>query len=438
MFYKFDKIIFTLFVFSVTLFAQETNIAQYTIEHLIIVGISTTFIVIIFAILIILFLKHKYTKKLKQNLLKNLKHHEQEINKLHNRLFLAADKALAGYWEWNLDSNYLYLSKGWKKFLGYKEKELENTFETFQSLVHPDDFEPTMNIANNYMENTKGIYKAKFRLLHKDKSYKWVSAIGAILKSDERIFFGFHIDIDDLTTTKETLIAQSKSAMMGEMIGLIAHQFKQPLNLISMIESNRVLSVNLNEDIPHTTIKKDANAILHQIDYLSDTIDLFRNFLKPDNNKVEIFIEKIIENSLRITYKSLKTNSIKVTKDFKTTDKLYLNSSELMQVFINIFNNSKDAFNLNKTQDRQLNIRTLQEGSKTIIEIEDNATGIPEDKFEKIFEPYFTTKSKSKGTGLGLYIVKIIIQEHYNGTVKVENTQEGAKFTITLPNKQIT
>lgn len=377
-------------------------------------------LVLIFSIaILILLIQTKYLKK--QN--KNLAH----------KLEYAADNALAGYWEWNLDTNYLHLSKGWSSFLGYDQNELKNNFDTFQNLLHPDDVENIMNHSNKYIQNEIDSYSVNFRLLHKNGTYKWVSSVGKILDHDKRIFFGFHIDIDDLTTTKEMLIAQSKTAMLGEMIGLIAHQFKQPLNIISLISSTQKVSLDFGEEISNEQIAKDADTISNQIEYLGETIDTFRDFLKPNKEKEDTFIPKVIDKSLLISKKSLKVNSIEVIKNYHSHNIININSSEFMQVIINLINNSKDAFKINDIKNRQITINTFEKAKNAIIEIEDNAGGIKEEILPNIFNAYYTTKEKSKGTGLGLYIIKTIIEENYKGSISVENSNEGVKFTITLP-----
>lgn len=392
-------------------------------------------LLIIILVLIVIFFNIIYYLKRKDEIVtkKQLTNKLKEINSLHKRLYLAADKALAGYWEWHLDTNYLHLSKGWKKYLGYQDDELKNSFQTFQKVMHPDDFETTMNIVNTYIETKQGTYRTKFRLKHKDGTYKWTSAIGTISEENENIFFGFHIDIDDLTTTKETLVAQSKSAMMGEMISAIAHQLKQPLSIISITASSQIASIELEEEITNEIIIKDANESLKQVLHLSDTIDTFRDFLKPDHKKIDSKIDTIVESSLSIVNKSLRNNDIQVIKNFSQTDTIKVYNSELMQIFINLLNNSKDAFKLNNIKNRVITLDIFQKENNIIVKIEDTAGGIAPDAINSIFKAYFTTKENEGGTGIGLYIVKTIIEEHYNGSIEVKNKDAGVVFTLTFP-----
>lgn len=228
------------------------------------------------------------------------------------------------------------------------------------------------------------------------------------------------------------LVQQSKMAMAGEMIGMIAHQFKQPLSVFYTIATNQKLHLELKMEITNNQILDDSNRVMEQVEYLDKTINTFRDFLKPDNTKVATSVENVIEDSLVIIEKSLTNNNITINKNFSSTKKIETNKSEFMQVFINLVNNSKDAFKINNIKSRNITINTYDKDNNVIIEIEDNAGGIPENKISHIFNAYFTTKEKNGGTGLGLHIVKTIIEEKNNGTIMVENIENGVKFIITL------
>lgn len=372
-------------------------------------------------IILLLYLNRRYLKK--------------DNKKLSKKLEYAADEALAGYWEWHLNSNYLYLSKGWKKFLGYEEDELEEHIDTFKSLLHPDDMESTFNTVDSFINNKIDKFEVRLRIKAKNGEYKWVSSVGSIIidkEKNEKIFFGFNLDINDLVTTKEMLIARSKAAMLGEMISLISHQFKQPLNIISLIASNQILKLSLGNSLEKKSLEKDANESINQVKYLTDTIDTFKNFLKPDKKKSSVYIEDIIKNSIMIVNKNITNHNIEIIKEFSNTPKIDINSSEFMQVIINLINNSKDAFEINRIKNRKIWLRTYEKEKKLFIEIEDTAGGIAEDKIGKIFDAYYTTKDQLDGTGLGLYIVKIIVEENLKGKISVQNTHSGVKFILKL------
>ncbi|SKB35464.1 sensor histidine kinase [Malaciobacter marinus] len=237
------------------------------------------------------------------------------------------------------------------------------------------------------------------------------------------------------------MIQQSRFAALGEMIGNIAHQWRQPLSAISSTASSMQLQmqlgINKKEDI-----EKSYESIITYVEFLTQTIEDFRNFFKEDKEKIKFDIQKILNNSLNITAASYKDKNIDVVTNFKEEKNISFGfPNELSQVFLNILSNAKDAFTNKKIKNPQVNINIFKKGSYNIIEIIDNAGGIDIKNIEKVFDPYFTTKHQTQGTGIGLYMSKEIIQKHMNGLLSVENriinnsntTYKGACFTISLP-----
>ncbi|AXX88193.1 signal transduction sensor histidine kinase [Malaciobacter marinus] len=237
------------------------------------------------------------------------------------------------------------------------------------------------------------------------------------------------------------MIQQSRFAALGEMIGNIAHQWRQPLSAISSTASSMQLQmelgINQKEDI-----EKSYESIITYVEFLTQTIEDFRNFFKEDKEKSEFDIQKILKNSLSITAASYKDRNIDVLTNFKEDINITFGfPNELSQVFLNILSNAKDAFTNNKIKTPQVTINIFEKDAYNIIEIIDNAGGIDIKNIEKIFDPYFTTKHQTQGTGIGLYMSKEIIQKHMNGLLNVENriitvnntTYKGACFTILLP-----
>ncbi|CAM3509188.1 ATP-binding protein [Arcobacter aquimarinus] len=249
------------------------------------------------------------------------------------------------------------------------------------------------------------------------------------------------VDISDIKR-KETLLAeQSKLAAMGEMIGNIAHQWRQPLNIISITAS----STKLKKEIGLLTDKVLIDAlklISDTTEHLSNTIDVFKDFLKEDKEKSLFNLSQNIQNNISLIETILNENKIKIQLDLDNDIYLYNYSNEFSQAFINILNNASDAISLNLSQDelRLIRISTKQENNKIIISIVDNAGGIDKNIINKIFEPYFTTKHKFQGTGLGLYMTHKIIKTSMKGKITVLNetfTYEdklytGAAFKIIL------
>ena len=249
------------------------------------------------------------------------------------------------------------------------------------------------------------------------------------------------VDISEIKRKENLLAEQSKLAAMGEMIGNIAHQWRQPLNIISITASGTRIKKDigiLTDDLLDESLKNISETTEH----LSNTIDVFKDFLKEDKEKSLFNLNQNIHNNISLVETLLKENNIKLELDFEDDLYLYNLSNEFSQAFINIINNANDAItiNLKEEEPRLIRITTKQIDNKVIIEILDNAGGINKDIKNKIFEPYFTTKHKYQGTGLGLYMTHKIIKMSMKGRISVSNkrfkyenkTYIGALFKIIL------
>jgi len=249
------------------------------------------------------------------------------------------------------------------------------------------------------------------------------------------------IDVTELKTKDKVLFHQSKLASMGEMIANIAHQWRQPLSLISTASSGLRIQKELNL-LTDEHFNNSLNSITNTTKYLSQTIDNFKNFFTPQSEKELVDLEEIIQKTIALASAELKKKNTKIIHNMNNI-KLMSYENDLIQVLINIINNAKDAFiNLNGNY-IFINANIDKANNNLIIKIKDSAGGIPHDIKEKIFEPYFTTKYKSNGTGIGLYMVMEIIQKHMSGTICVDNVTynykkdkfTGAEFIISVPIK---
>ena len=243
--------------------------------------------------------------------------------------------------------------------------------------------------------------------------------------------------VNEMREKDKMLMAQSKQAVMGEMIEMIAHQWRQPLTAIGMISNNIAMEVILEELNP-TTLQEDLHAINAQVNYLSTTIDDFRNFFKESKERVNVSSMSILKSINSLVYHQLKSQNISISIKECQDKELFLYKNELMQAILNLISNAKDAL-LEKTQmqEKKRIILSCKSDTKYFqIVVEDNAGGIPDEIISKIFNPYFSTKKEKNGTGLGLYMSKIIIQEHLLGKLSVENGKEGAHFYIKIPLKE--
>jgi len=226
----------------------------------------------------------------------------------------------------------------------------------------------------------------------------------------------------------QQLIQQSRLAQMGEMISMIAHQWRQPLSAIN----STAIAINFKAQLNQL----DAQELIEMSDkissfsqHLSTTIDDFRDFFKPNKEKKQVTYNEIIESVLNIVETSLKNCNITVIKEMHSEIVFNTYANELKQVILNLIQNAQDILLEREISNPTIVIKT-EENS---LSVSDNGGGVPSEIIEKIFDPYFSTKTEKNGRGLGLYMSKMIIQEHCGGELRVENIGDGAQFTIQLP-----
>ncbi|MEA3554883.1 MAG: transporter substrate-binding domain-containing protein [Campylobacterota bacterium] len=248
------------------------------------------------------------------------------------------------------------------------------------------------------------------------------------------------ITVIDLTVVKEKekLLSHSgKMAQMGEMIGNIAHQWRQPLSVITTAATGVQVKKEYN-----ILTDKELNSYLESIitnaNHLSDTIDIFRNFIKEKVELKGVVIQDRIDNALGIIKTRLASKHVELINRINYEDKLrvVIVVGELSQVIINIINNAIDVLVEKDIVNKWIKIDLIKNEKTVLLTIEDNAGGIPEDILPKIFEPYFTTKHQSVGTGIGLYMSYDIIVNHMHGNLYAKNTKNGAKFFLEIPMEQ--
>ncbi len=232
------------------------------------------------------------------------------------------------------------------------------------------------------------------------------------------------------------MLHQSRLAQMGEMISMIAHQWRQPLNNLSILMQTLVIQYKKGKlnDEKIESFHKDSYRLIQQ---MSDTIDDFRNFFKPDKEKKYFLLDDVIEHIHSIMNPLLTKNSIKFVLNGDKNIQLYGYPNELGQAVMNLVGNAKDAILENNSEKKEIEIDIQKYDKEVVIYIKDTGGGISKDLLEKIFEPYFSTKKDKNGTGLGLYMSKLIIEKHMKGSLSVTNTQEGALFKIRLPLQEL-
>jgi len=298
------------------------------------------------------------------------------------------------------------------------------------------------NLLDNFIIMKRNIQKRENELIELNKNLE------TIVKEKTLTLQNINKNLADIVQEEvqknkekdKVMFEQSKMAAMGEMIGNIAHQWRQPLSLISTVASGLIFKKDMGV-FKEEELIENLDKIVHTTQFLSHTIDDFRNFFKKDKEKTRFNIKSVIKTNLDLISASIDKNNINIKTELLDIE-IYGYHNELIQALINIINNAKDAFiEQNIQHKRYIIIETKTIEKNIIISIQDNANGIPQDIMNKIFEPYFTTKHKSQGTGIGLYMTQEIIVKHMHGKLNVKNNnftienQEytGALFTIQIP-----
>uniref|UniRef100_UPI004048A443 response regulator n=1 Tax=Aliarcobacter sp. TaxID=2321116 RepID=UPI004048A443 len=233
----------------------------------------------------------------------------------------------------------------------------------------------------------------------------------------------------EINRKDEILIHQSKMATIGEMVGVISHQLKQPLNNLSLYCADVKDSFTYNE-INQEFVDDFYINTKKQISFMTETIDGFINFFSPTKEKKLFQIKDAINKTIKLLDKQLINKNIVINLNIGD-EAAYGIETELEQIFLNLITNTKQAFDEKDIKEKEINITTLEKDNNSIILFEDTAGGVDKENIDKLFDPYFTTKVN--GTGTGLYMVQLIVKSSFNGDIKIQNTQRGLRFMIILP-----
>ena len=339
-----------------------------------------------------------------------------------------------------------YVNSAFTKITGYSyEEAIGQTPKFMQSGKQSKEFYKKID-ETIYSGKT---WKGQFINISKEKELIYEKAfITPILENGEIIeFVSIKLDITNEVKSKQALkekeqqlIQQSKMAAMGEMLENIAHQWRQPLSLISTLSTGALMQKELGLNLSIEDDIKTLTKINETTQYLSETINNFRDFFRTDKEKVEFNLKDLYLKTLRLVNSKFESLEIKVIENLKDI-KLVNLENEIVQVIMNILNNAKDILETTTNQPRLIFVNIYEDEDYAILEIKDNAGGVPMTIIDKIFEPYFTTKHQSQGTGIGLYMSEEIMSKHIKGSLSVENetftyediTYTGAKFIIRIP-----
>lgn len=233
--------------------------------------------------------------------------------------------------------------------------------------------------------------------------------------------------------TEEMLITQSKMEIMDEMIGMLAHQWRQPITVIGMIANNIILTLIYDEKIDQQELLYDLNVIDQQVHHLSSIISDFHNFFRPTKFPQTVALHEISSDLLTMLESSYKNIGIHLSVESDDDTSFITYKNELMEVFLNILSNAKETLEERHISNPFIRFKSFLNSEMICFTIQDNAGGIDKDIIDKIFDPYFSTKKGKNGAGLGLYISAVVIEKHFNGSIRANCDENGTIFSISIP-----
>jgi len=336
----------------------------------------------------------------------------------------------------DIDANIVQVSQAYLDLTDYDKKELLNlNYFDFENISIDDDLKD--NIYSHMKKQS--IYKYKYETITKKNEKLWLDC--TIIPEYDNVtnHIGYILFKDNITASQqlilqqEELLANSKFSAMGEIISMVAHQWRQPLSNISSEITNIMVMKELGT-LDDKTINDAHSSILDTVASLSTTIDDFCNFFAPDKELSEEFVYVIVIKSIQFLRDDFETHQISFIQEIDKSIKILTYNNELIQSLMSIFKNSLEAHieSKNNNNEKKIAIKVSLDTKFIYFTIIDNAGGIDKETMRKIFEPYFSTKSKN-GAGLGLYTCKIIIEEHLSGTLNISSKKDKTKILIKLP-----
>jgi PAS domain S-box-containing protein len=341
------------------------------------------------------------------------------------------------------DGRFVFVNEHYTSIYGYRKDELLGN--SFLMMLPEESREEFDKLHRDFIDNKVSEIPFRANVVNKHGDMLDIIATGGRLEdSDGNVFKVTSVeDITEIIKMEEDkkeyerqLFQQSKMAAMGEMLGAIAHQWRQPLNVLGIL--NITLEENfLDGKLDEEKMEKHVAKTVEQVDFMSKTIDDFKNFLMPDKVKESFSLKPAVQNVLDILNASFDNNKIGYSYDDSgvSSDRVYGLKNEIKQVFMNILNNAKDAIKEREKREDiegKIDIKLVDDDTHIDVLIKDNGGGIDKEIIDRIFEPYFTTKGEGEGTGIGLYMSKMIVEKSAEGTLEAYNEDDGAVFKIVL------
>ena len=269
---------------------------------------------------------------------------------------------------------------------------------------------------------------------HKDGHFFVDKTIIIPIYGEDKVITNYVTIKKDITLQKERdalFRTHIREAQMGEMVSIIAHQWKQPLATLASIGNSLMMQAEL-ESLSSEFVLKKTEDIASTVQFMSETMDDFRGFYSPNEDTKELNLKELFYETILLIDTSIRLYSIDFDININANITIKTYKNELKQVFLNLIKNFVDIVEEKQIHKPHMIVNATETKNHIIFSIEDNGGGIPPEIISKLFNVHFTTKSQSKGTGLGLYMCKMVLEEHCHGTIKVQNFNEGALFTIEL------
>ncbi|MBF0506485.1 MAG: PAS domain-containing protein [Nitrospirae bacterium] len=410
---------------------------------------------------------------------------EEALKELAQRFELAAASGQLGIWDWNVVSSFMVWNDRMFELYGIPRDEFPNSVQAWVNGLHPDDSAKAIAECEAALRGEKE-FDTEFRVMHPDGTVKVIKANAIVIRdADGKAvrMLGLNRDITELREAEEKLtraysdleikvqertaelsaakhkleelnltleqrvrdeiasrqekehmlFQQSRLAAMGEMIGAIAHQWRQPLNAIGLIIQNLQMAYEYDQ-LNTERLRNSVGTAMWQVNFMSKTIDDFRNFFKPSKEREIFDVREVVDETIFLMKAQLQNNYIDI-EIISEKEGLAVNgyTNEFKHVLLNLINNAKDAILVRKAKEKcqaKITIQISEEHDKVILRVRDTGGGIPEGIMNKIFDPYFTTKDEGTGTGIGLYISKTMIERNMGGQLTVQNWKEGAEFRL--------
>ncbi|WP_457746579.1 ABC transporter substrate-binding protein [Sulfurimonas sp.] len=275
-------------------------------------------------------------------------------------------------------------------------------------------------------------YQRKLRNFNKELAKSVYEKTKELIHINESLEATVEQKIQELIQKDEILTEQSKQAVMGEMISMIAHQWRQPLNTITLQISNLQIQQMMGEEVDKEELLETLSEISKTIVYLSNTIDDFKTYFHPNKNATRVRLSEIIDKAIKFVTPRLKGNNIAIVVDRIDDIEVNVYVNELIQVILNILNNAVDAYAKMDCDEKFIMISAKSIENSVTVSISDGAGGIKKKHIKKLFEPYFSTKGKN-GTGLGLYMSRMIIEKQFGGKIEVNSADGKTTFIVSFP-----